>query len=236
MKREVFPVLDSLFSGLYTSSSTITLQSFCLSMLAALLLGAILTLIYTYKAAFTKSFVITLAMLPAVVCIIIMMVSGNLGAGVAVAGTFSLVRFRSAPGTAKEICAIFLSMAVGLACGMGYLGFAVLFTAIMCTVSFLYTMLGFGDQKKASRCRELRITVPEDLDYCGAFDDLFASFTSEAELVKVKTTNLGSLNRLVYHIVLKNSNEEKQLIDQLRCRNGNLEISSSTQLTHSVEL
>jgi len=229
-------VLNSLFSGLYTSSAAITLQSFCLSMLASLLLGTVLTLIYTYKTTFTKSFVVTLAMMPAVVCIVIMMVSGNLGAGVAVAGTFSLVRFRSAPGTAKEICAIFLAMAVGLACGMGYLGFAVLFTVIMCAVSFLYTKLGFGEQKNAALCRELRITVPEDLDYNGAFDDLFASFTSEAKLVKVKTSNLGSLNKLVYHIALNSAGVEKQLIDQLRCRNGNLEISSSTQLTHSVEL
>ncbi|MCI2105990.1 MAG: DUF4956 domain-containing protein [Intestinimonas sp.] len=229
-------MLDSLFSGLYAGSTTITLQSFCLSMLAALLLGAALTLIYTYKATFTKSFVVTLAMLPAVVCTIIMMVSGNLGAGVAVAGTFSLVRFRSAPGTAKEICAIFLAMAVGLACGMGYLGFAALFTVIMCAVSFLYAKLGFGELKNAALCRQLRITVPEDLDYSGAFDDLFETFTSEAKLVSIKTTNLGSLNRLTYHIVLNDANTEKQFIDQLRCRNGNLEISSSIQTTHSGEL
>lgn len=205
-------------------------------MLAALVLGAALTLVYTYKSEYTKSFVVTLAILPAVVCTIIMMVSGNLGAGVAVAGTFSLVRFRSVPGTAKEICAIFLAMAVGLACGMGYVGFAALFTVIMAGVSILYARLNFGERKDAALSRVLRITMPEDLDYSGVFDDLFQTFTSEARLVSVKTTNLGSLNKLTYHIVLSDAGREKQFIDQLRCRNGNLEISSSIRAANSTEL
>lgn len=231
-------MLDTLFSGLYATSATanITLQSFCLSMLTALILGAALTLVYSYKTSYTKSFAVTLAMLPAVICVIIMMVSGSLGAGVAVAGTFSLVRFRSAPGTAKEICAIFLAMAVGLACGMGYLGFAALFAVVMGLISLLYAKIGFGEKKNADLCRTLKITVPEDLDYTGAFDDLFARYTAEARLETVKTTNLGSLNKLTYHITFKEPGTEKQFIDELRCRNGNLEISSSAQMLDAREL
>lgn len=230
-------MLDTLFSSTFsTAASAITLQGFCLSMLSALLLGAALTLVYTYKNSSSRSFTITLAMLPAVVSVVIMMVSGSLGAGVAVAGTFSLVRFRSAPGTAREICAVFLAMAVGLACGMGYLGFAALFTAVMCAVSFFYTRIGFGERKNAELLRRLRVTVPEELEYGGVFDDIFAEFTTQAKLVAVKTTNFGSLNKLTYEIELKQPGTDKQLIDALRCRNGNLEISSAVQTMDAREL
>ena len=221
-------MLDSIFSSLYTTSAaTVTVSSFFISMAAALVLGAILAFVFTYKADSTRSFAVTLALLPAVVSVIILMVSGSLGAGVAVAGTFSLVRFRSAPGSAKEICAIFLAVAIGLACGMGYPGFAALFTVIMCLISFLYEKLGFGQGKHAALRRTLRITVPEDLSYTDAFDDLFKKYTMSAALVQMKTTNLGSLNRLTYDITLRDAGQEKAMIDELRCRNGNLEISSS---------
>lgn len=220
-------MLDSMFSSLYTSTAaTITLSGFCLSLAAALILGAVLTAVYTYKTTYTKSFAVTLALLPAIVSIVIMMVSGSLGAGVAVAGTFSLVRFRSVPGTAKEIGAIFLTMAVGLACGMGYPGFAVLFTVIMAAVSLLYAKSSIWEKKNADLSRTLQITVPEDLNFTGAFDDLFTKYTTSAKLMRVKTTNLGSLNKLTYEIMLRQSNTEKELIDNLRCRNGNLEIST----------
>lgn len=230
-------MLDTLFEGLYAGGTTdITVQNFCLSIAAALVLGAVLTLVYTYHTSYTESFAMTLALLPAVTCVIIMMVSGNLGAGVAVAGTFSLVRFRSAPGTAREICAIFWAMAVGLATGMGYPGFAALFTAIMSVASLLYTRLGMAHRRETERHKRLQITVPEDLEYGGAFDDLFERFTEEAKLVSVRTTNLGSLNKLCYDIVLHCDSSEKQFIDALRCRNGNLEISCSVQPTDPREL
>jgi len=229
-------LLDTIFSELSASSSDLTLEGFCLSMAAALVLGAALAFVYTYKSVYTRSFAVTLAMLPAIVSVVIMMVNGSLGTGVAVAGTFSLVRFRSAPGTAKEIGAIFLAMAVGIACGMGYVGFAALFAVIMCGVSFFYAKLGFGERRNAELCRKLCVTVPEDLDYGGIFDDLFAKFASEARLVKVKTTNLGSLNKLTYEVVLKGPGTEKNLIDELRCRNGNLEISCSAQTEGAQEL
>lgn len=230
-------MLNSIFSSVGTGSSgTLTLTGFLISMAAALILGAGMTLIYTYKNTYSKSFAVTLATLPAIVSVVIMMVSGSLGAGVAVAGTFSLVRFRSAPGTAKEIGAIFLSMAVGLACGMGYPGFAALFAAIMCLVSLFYTRIGFGERRGVNLNRTLSITVPEDLNYAGAFDDLFEKYTTEARLLRVKTTNLGSLNKLTYSIRLRQAGTEKELIDDLRCRNGNLEISSAYEQTSVQEL
>ena len=229
-------MLDTLFSGLYAASSTLTMTTFSVSIAAALLLGAVLAVVSARQAACSQSFAVTLAMLPAVVSIVIMMVSGSLGAGVAVAGTFSLVRFRSAPGTAQEIGSLFLAMAVGLACGMGYVGFAALFTIVMCAVSLLYQKINFGGKPAQELCKILRITMPEDLDYSGVFDDLFAEHTAAAKLLAVKTSNLGSLNKLTYAITLKEADGEKRLIDALRCRNGNLEISSSIQATDGRDL
>ena len=216
-------MLNTLFNSVI--GTLITLNSFALCMAAALILGFLSALIYSYRNTYTRSFLVTLATLPAIVAVVIMMVNGNVGAGVAVAGTFSLVRFRSAQGTAKEIGAIFLSMAIGLACGMGYIGFACLFTLIMGLVSLLYTFTNFGGRRNEELLRQLRITVPEDLEYSEMFEDIFAEYINEHRLLRVKTTNLGSLNRLSYEILLKKANTEKALIDALRVRNGNLEIS-----------
>lgn len=229
-------MLQSIFSGIYDPSIGITLETFLISIMAALVLGALMAAVYCFRSQHSRSFVVTLALLPATVAVVIMLVNGNLGAGVAVAGTFSLVRFRSTPGTAKEITAIFLAMAVGLACGMGYPGFAALFAVLMCAVNILYALTNFGGQPKAQLRRVLRITVPENLDYPTVFDDLFEKYTSRLHLLEVKTTNLGSLNRLTYELTLKTQGTEKKFIDELRCRNGNLEISMSFQPTESREL
>ncbi len=206
-------MLEELFTSVIATEG-IAVSSFLTCLAGSLVLGAILAFVFTYKSKtdYTKSFVGTLLILPAVVAIVIMMVSGSIGTGIAVAGTFSLVRFRSIPGTAREISAIFLAMAVGLACGMGYLGFAAIFTAVM-------------GHSSDSLDKLVRITVPEDLEYGTAFADLFDRYTTEAKLVGVKTTNLGSLNRLSYNIRLKEAGTEKALIDDLRVRNGNLEIN-----------
>lgn len=229
-------MLQTIFSGIYNTATGITLQTFLVSIFTALALGAVMAAVYCFKSRHSRSFVVTLALLPATVAVVIMLVNGNLGAGVAVAGTFSLVRFRSTPGTAKEITAIFLAMAVGLACGMGYLGFAALFAVLMCLMNLLYAWTNFGGQPKAQLRRVLRITVPENLDYPNAFDDLFEKYTSQILLTEVKTTNLGSLNRLTYELTLLKSGTEKSFIDDLRCRNGNLEISMSFQSTESRDL
>ena len=230
--------METLFKGLFDSAltSVISVSDFLLCMGFSLAIGLVLALAYMYRARYTKSFVITLALLPAVVCVVIMLVNGNVGTGVAVAGAFSLVRFRSVPGTAKEICTLFLAMGAGLITGMGYLGFAVLFTLIMCAVFVLYNLMDLGAGKNAATYKVLTVTIPEDLDYTGVFDDIFAKYTTVCELERVKTTNMGSMFRLTYNIALKDPKREKEMIDELRCRNGNLEISVSKQATVVTEL
>ena len=231
-------MVNVLFRGLFDSdmTSVISVGDFLLCVGCALVLGLILAFAYMFRSRYTKSFVMTLALLPAVVCVVIMMVNGNVGAGVAVAGAFSLVRFRSVPGTAKEITMLFLAMGAGLIAGMGYLGFALLFTIIMCLISMLYNQLDFGAKKNAATYKTLNITIPEELDYTGVFEEIFAEYTTSCELVRVKTTNMGSMFRLTYNIALRDSAREKEMIDKLRCRNGNLEISVSKQDTTVTEL
>ncbi len=231
-------MLNSLFRGLFDTdmTSVIPVGTFLLCVGCSLIIGLLFALMYTYRTRYTKSFVVTLALLPTVVCVVIMMVNGNVGTGVAVAGAFSLVRFRSVPGTAKEIGVLFLAMGAGLITGMGYLGYALLFSVIMTAAMLLYTRLDFGSRKKSLLYKTLHVTIPEDLDYSGVFDDLFKTCASSYELVQVKTTNMGSLFRLTYDIVLRSPEKEKELIDQLRCRNGNLEISVSKQETSVYEL
>ena len=226
-------MIDTIFRGLFDGelSAVISVTDFLSCLGTALILGLVMALCYMFRTRYTKSFVVTLALLPAVVCVVIMLVNGNVGTGVAVAGAFSLVRFRSVPGSAKEICALFLAMGIGLIAGMGYLGFALLFALIMCAVFVSYNVMSFGHTKNEARFKTLTVTIPEDLDYTDIFDDIFEEYTSAHELVRVKTTNMGSLFRLTYEITLKESGKEKALIDQLRCRNGNLEITISRQET-----
>lgn len=230
--------MDTIFRGLFDTETTavISVTDFLLCVGFSLAIGLIMAFAYMYKTRYTKSFVITLATLPAVVCVVIMMVNGNVGAGVAVAGAFSLVRFRSVPGTAKEIGTLFLAMGAGLIAGMGYLGYAMLFTVILCAVFMIYNKMDFGAKKNADMYKTFRIVIPEDLDYTGVFEDIFCQYTTSCELVNVKTTNLGSMFRLTYDVVLKDPQKEKELIDQLRCRNGNLEINVSRQASANAEL
>lgn len=231
-------MFDSFFKGLFDSefAVTISIKNFLLCIGVSLVLGLIMAFCYMYRTRFTKSFVVALAMLPAVVCVVIMMVNGNVGAGVAVAGAFGLVRFRSAPGTAKEIGALFLAMGAGLITGMGYLGFGCLYTVIMCAMFILYNRLDFGTKKSAAAYKTISITIPEDLNYSGVFDDIFSEHTVSCELTQVKTTNMGSMFRLTYDVVLRDVSKEKEFIDELRCRNGNLEITVSKQGSPVAEL
>ena len=223
--------MKDLFRGLFDTSMTSVIEvgDFLLCLGTALLLGILIALGYTYKTRYSKSFLLTLALLPAVVCVVIMMVNGNIGAGVAVAGAFSLVRFRSAPGTAKEIATLFLAMGAGLVVGMGYLAYAALYTVILILVLLLYNHFGFGTERNAARYKTVTVTIPEDLDYTAVFDDLFAEFTSSCELLRVKTVNMGSMFRLTYLVTLRDPMREKEMIDAIRCRNGNLEITVSRQ-------
>ncbi len=231
-------MLDNLFRGLFDSDLTtvISVTDFLLCMGFSLILGLVMAFAYMYRTRYTKSYVVTLALLPAVVCVVIMLVNGNVGTGVAVAGAFSLVRFRSVPGTAKEICTLFLAMGAGLIAGMGYLGFAVLFTVVMCAIFVLYNRLDFGAKKNADAYKTFAITIPEDLDYSGVFDDIFAEYTVSHDLARVKSTNMGSMFKLTYNVTLRDVTKEKEMIDKIRCRNGNLEITVSKQETTVTEL
>ncbi len=231
-------MLEKLFKGLFDTDLTqvISVTDFLLCIGTSLIIGILMASAYMYRTRYTKSFVVTLALLPAVVCVVIMMVNGNVGTGVAVAGAFSLVRFRSVPGTAKEICTLFLAMGAGLIAGMGYLGFALMFTAIMCIMFLLYNLLDFGTKKNSATFKTFTITIPEDLDYSGIFDDIFSEFTTSHELVRVKSTNMGSMFKLTYNVMLRDVTREKEMIDKIRCRNGNLEILVSKQETVGTEL
>lgn len=224
-------MLETLFKGIFDAetATVISVTDFILCVGCSLILGLIMAFGYMFRTRYTKSFVITLATLPAVVCVVIMMVNGNVGTGVAVAGAFSLVRFRSVPGTAKEIGMLFLAMGAGLIAGMGYLGFAFLFTVILCAVNLLYNCLGFGVKKNTAKYKSFRITIPEDLDYTGVFEEIFNDYTLSCELTQVKSTNMGSMFRLTYDVVLRDPAKEKELIDKIRQRNGNLEITVSKQ-------
>ena len=231
-------MFENLFKGLFDSELTtvISVTDFMLCLGLSLVLGLIMAGTYMYRSRYTKSFVVTLALLPAVVCIVIMLVNGNVGTGVAVAGAFSLVRFRSVPGSAKEICMLFLAMGAGLISGMGYLGFAIIFTGVMCITFMLYNRLDLGSKKNLNAYKTFVITIPEDLDYSNVFDDIFDKYTTSSDLIRVKTTNMGSMFRLTYNVTLKDSSKEKEMIDKVRCRNGNLEIAVSQQETTTSEL
>lgn len=231
-------MLADIFKGLFDTdmTSVISLSDFMICIGSALLIGLFLTFCYMYRTRYTKSFAATLALLPAVVCVVIMMVNGNVGAGVAVAGAFSLVRFRSVPGSAKEIGAIFLAMGTGLIVGMGYIGYGFLCAIVFGLVSVLYSKLNFGGKKNSVLYKTLHITIPEDLDYEDVFEPIIKEYASECELVNVKTTNMGSLFKLTYNLRLNGTGSEKEMINKLRCRNGNLEISISRQETTVNEL
>lgn len=219
-------------SASISTADGVSTSEFILYTLISLTLGAVIALVFRYKNKVSKGFFITLAMLPAIVQVVIMLVNGNIGTGVAVMGAFSLVRFRSVPGSARDICSIFLAMAVGLAMGTGYALIAVIFTAILCAANIIYSSIPIGEK---SGEKQLVITIPESLDYSDIFSDLFEKYTSGCELVNVKTTNMGSLFKLTYKITLKKGASEKALIDELRCRNGNLEISCGQAVTQPYE-
>ena len=206
----------------------LTLTTFLICTAVSLALGIGLALVGMYHSRSTQSFAITIAILPLAVQLVIMLVNGNLGVGVAVAGAFGLVRFRSAPGTAREIGVLFSAMAIGLATGMGFVFLAALFFVVLGGVLLLLTALHFGESARAERT--LKITIPETLDYDSLFDDLFAQYTKAHTLVRVKTTNMGTLYELEYRITLRSEQIPKEFLDALRCRNGNLTIVCGREL------
>ncbi|MGT2845874.1 DUF4956 domain-containing protein [Streptococcus massiliensis] len=225
--------MSNLFYDVFTDTSVDPIMML-LSIGVALLLGLVIAKVYQYKTVYSQSFVLTLALLPVLIAIVIFLVNGSLGAGVAVMGAFSLIRFRSAPGGAKELLAVFLTMTVGIAIGMGYIIFAVIFTAIMSVAMLLLEVSNFGRMKH--KMRQLTVVIPESLGYDSIFDDIFEKAANHVELVNVKTSDMGSLFKLKYIIQLNGGMSEKQLIDALRTRNGNLEIAISRHITKENEL
>ena len=216
-------------------TGSFTLETVLLTMLTALVLGVIIALVYRSSHSHTSSFAVILAVLPVIESVIIMLVNGNLGTSVAVLGAFSLVRFRSAPGSARDIVFIFLAMSIGLVAGMGYLVCAAVICAVLCLALLAYQLVQVGPFGETAD-RTLRITVPEDLDFTGLFDDILDNYCTYHELQQVKTTNMGSLYRLVYDIGMRDTANARALIDELRCRNGNLEIAISHQESVHNEL
>ena len=219
--------MDNIFGSILElpgPAAQFTVLQFLICTATSLVLGFFIALAYMYRNnAYTKSFIISLATMPVVVQVIITLVNGNLGAGIAVFGAFSLIRFRSAEGNAREISNILMAAALGLATGMGFLFFAVIFAIVICLVNILFTMTSFGEPRGLEH--DLRITIPEDLDYSGIFDDIFEKYSKRNELVRVKMTNLGTLYQLTYRIELKPDAKQNEMINEIRCRNGNLEIT-----------
>ena len=214
-------MLDTLFSPIF--SGTFTISSYLICTATSLVLGAIIAFASGFRSRQSKSFLLALFLLPAIVQTVIMLVNGSVGTAVAVMGAFSLVRFRSAPGSAKEIVSIFLAMAAGLATAVGYVALAAIIVIIICLVIICANFVNI--KEKDDLFRELRITIPESLNYAHEFDDLFDKYTKESKLLNVKTTNMGSLYKLIYKIRLNKEDDIQDFINDLRCRNGNLEIS-----------
>ena len=213
-------MLNSILST--AGEASLTSGEFIICAVVSVVLGIGLAGIHTYKNQTSKNFLLTLTILPAVVQAIIMMVNGNLGTGIAVMGAFSLVRFRSLPGNSREIISIFTAMGIGLATAMGHLGVAVWLLLMVVLITLIFVHMPAPGAGKG--LKELKITIPENLDYYGIFDDLFETYTCRAELLRVKTVNMGSLYELQYHVSLKHEQQEKAFLDEIRCRNGNLNL------------
>jgi hypothetical protein len=226
-------MLNQLFYDIFTDTA-VDPAMMMLAIGVSLLLGLVIAKVYQFKTVYSKSFVMSLALLPTLIAIVIFLVNGSLGAGVAVMGAFSLIRFRSAPGGAKELVSIFLVMTIGIAIGMGYLVFATVFTFIMSLAMLLLEVVNFGQMKHSMR--QLTVVIPESLDYESIFDDIFNKAANHVELANVKTSDMGSLFKIKYIIQLNGRMTEKELIDALRTRNGNLEIAISRYITKENEL
>ena len=234
-------VFTSVLADVESTASSLTAGSFLLCSATSLILGLAIALIFKFRSKISNGFMVTLAILPLIVQVVITLVNGNIGAGVAVMGVFSLVRFRSIPGSAKDICAVFLAMAVGLASGMGYLSLAVALTVIVGIANFIYMASPLGREDKVKKEaknqseRRLVVKIPEDLDYYGMFDDLFEAYTSSASLEMVRTTNMGSMYELTYLVTLNDPSVEKPLLDGMRMRNGNMTIQCGRAIATKVK-
>lgn len=223
-------MVDSIFTSISnsTASSPIALMDSVLTIIISFILGAVISITYmktSKKGAYSQNFSLTLVIIPTIIAIIVLLIGSNIARAFSLAGAFSIIRFRSAPGDPKDIAFVLFTMAAGLACGVGAYGYAGLFTVFLCVLMYILSIIDFGVKKVSHKL--LKITIPEDLDYEGAFDDIFASYTTRHELIKVKTMDLGSLFQLIFTVTMDNNKSQKEFLDALRCRNGNLNITLS---------
>lgn len=224
--------MTNIFGSIF--SAGLTLGQFLLAVCASMVMGLLVSLSFMYRNTYTKSFISALVLLPAVETVVIMLVNDNIGIGLTVAGSFALIRFRSVKGNAKELVAVFIAMTIGIICGTGYVALAGVFTLLMCVVMFVLTLSNFGTQSDNEKY--LKITIPESLNYDEVFTEVLDRYTKTWELETVKTLTLGSLFRVEYRIVTKDNISIKALIDELRTRNGNLEIMCGKLATNREEL
>lgn len=217
-------MLDSIFSAALTSTE-LTFTNAILTIVISIALGGIISYTYmkTNPASYSQSFTLTMVLLPVIVAIIILLIGSNVARAFSLAGAFSIIRFRSAPGDPKDITFVLFTMASGLACGVGSFGYAILFTLILCVLMFILNRTKFG--VRTSLQKTLKITIPEDLGYEEAFNEVFAKYNVGYELKKIRTTELGSLYELVYAVTIDEHTSQKELLDAIRCRNGNLDLS-----------
>ena len=225
-------IMTNIFSSIFTGS--LTLGQFMLAIVASMFMGLILSIVFMYRNTYTRSFISALVLIPAVETVVIMLVNDNLGVGLSVAGSFALIRFRSVKGNAKELVAVFIAMTIGIICGTGYVALAAVFTLLLCAVMFALTLTGFGQMPENERY--LKITIPESLNYDEIFDDVLNEYASSWQLDSIKTLTLGSLFRLDYTLTMKDPSRMKKMIDELRTRNGNLEIMCSRPAVNREEL
>ena len=224
-------MLESIFS---TTQSTISIENFLICIGVAIILGAVISFTHKVSTKTTPNFLLTLAILPVIVQVVILLINGNLGTSLAVAGAFSLIRFRSMPGNSQEIVSVFWAMCVGLALGMGYVTIAILITIIVAILKIVYSKI-MGRISDLSE-RKLKIVIPENLDYNEVFNDVLEKYTNKADLIKVKTTNMGSMYELQYIVSVKNNIKEKDFLDEIRVRNGNMLVMLQRQELSEVEL
>ncbi len=219
-----------------TNGESFTLINALIVIGASILLGFIISLVYMYthkKDGYASGFTLTLIMLPVIISIIILLVGNNVARAFSLAGAFSIIRFRSAPGDPKDIAYVFFTLAVGLACGMGYVGYGLIVTIILCVVLIVLDKIKFAMPK--TKNMRLKILVPEDLNYEGVFDEVLERYSSKWTMESVKTKDFGALFEISYRVHLNENVSQKKFIDELRCKNGNLNIAlTSTGLEDKI--
>lgn len=224
-----------MFQSILTNDvSSISIKASIICMVASIILGIVVAFVHMYTEKSSKTFIITLALLPVLVQVVMLMVNGNLGTSVAILGAFSLIRFRSMPGTSRELLSVFFAMAIGLSTGMGHILFAVIFTVLVSVCIIIFSKSKFGETKNEEK--SLKIAIPESLNYIDIFEDLFKKYTSKNKLRKIKTTNMGSMYELSYIIELKKDVNVKDFIDDIRCKNGNLTVAITEAESMTAEL